>query len=89
MGQVNFAVQQTLKAGSAIAKMHPDNAIFHLTATTQPLPCGTDGLRPAFGSSRFVKATDGFLVTVLSGDQPLTVIPHAKFIPLDRFDETL
>jgi hypothetical protein len=69
--------------------MHADNAIVDLAATTQPLSRGADGMRAALGRSRFINAADGLLVSVLAGDQPLTVVPHTGFIPLDRFHETL
>ena len=69
--------------------MHADDTVVNLTATTQPLPRGADGMGTALGRSRFVKAADGLLVRVLAGDQPLAVVPHTGFIPLDRFHETL
>src|SRR5205823_3074666 len=89
LGQVDFTVQQTLKAGGVVAEMHADHAVVDLAATTQPLPCGTDGMHAALGRSGFVNAADGLCVRVLAGNQPLTVVPHTKFIPLDRFHETL
>ena len=52
LGQVDFTVQQTLKAGGGIAEMHGDNAIVYLAATTQPLPGGADGLVAALGACR-------------------------------------
>ena len=89
MGQVEFTVQQTLKAGSAIAEMHADDAVVHLAAIPQPLPRGSDGMHAALGRARFVNAADGLLVSVLAGNQLLAVVPHTVFIPLDRFHETL
>lgn len=89
MGQVQFTVQQTLEAGSAIAEMHADDAVVDLAATAQPLPRGANGLHAALGRSRFVKTADGLRVRVRAGDQPLTIVPHTLFIPLDRFHETL
>ena len=89
MGQIEFTVQQTLKAGSAIAEMHTDDAVVHLAAITQPLPRGADGMHAALGCGRFVNAADGLLVSMLAGDEPLAVVPHTGFIPLDRFHETL
>jgi hypothetical protein len=89
LGQVDFTVQQTLKPGGAIAEMHADHAVVNLAATTQPLPRGADGMHTALGRCRFVNAADGLLVSVLAGDQPLAVVPHTGFIPLDRFHETL
>ena len=83
MGQVDFTVQQTLKAGGGIAEMHGDNAIVYLAATTQPLPGGADGLVAALGRAGFVKAADGQRVRVFAGDQPLAVVPHTLLIPLD------
>jgi hypothetical protein len=49
LGQVEFTIQQTLKAGGAIAEMHADNAIVDLAATTQPLSRGADGMLAALG----------------------------------------
>ena len=89
MGQVEFAVQQALKARSAVAEMHADDAVVDLATTTQPLPRGARGLIAALGCSGFVHAADGLLVGVLAGDQSLALVPHAHFIPLDRFDKTL
>jgi len=89
LGQVDGTVQQALKTGDAIAEMHADNAVFDLAATTQPLSRSADRMRAALGGSRFVKAADGLLVRVLAGDQPLAVVPHTLFIPLDRFHESL
>jgi hypothetical protein len=53
------------------------------------LPRGTGGIRAALGRSGFIKATDSLRMGVLASDQPLTVIPHTQFIPLDRFHKTL
>lgn len=88
-GQVDFAVQQALKAGSVVAEMHGDDAVVHLTATPQPLPLGADGMRAALGRSRFVNAADGLRMSVVARDQPLALVAHTALIPLDRFHETL
>jgi hypothetical protein len=69
--------------------MHTDHAVVDLAATTQPLPCGAGSMIAALGRSGFVNAADGLLVSVLTGDQSLTVIAHTQFIPLDRFHKTL
>jgi hypothetical protein len=69
--------------------MHADHAVVDLAATPQPLPRGAGGMRTALGRCGFVNAADGLPVSVLVSDQPLAVIPHAGFIPLDRFHETL
>jgi hypothetical protein len=69
--------------------MHADDAVVDLAATTQPLPSGADGVHAALGRAGFVKATDGLLVSVFAGDQPLALVARAGFIPLDRFHETL
>jgi hypothetical protein len=69
--------------------MHADDAVVDLAATTQPLPRGADGMHAALGRSGFIQAADGFLVSVFAGDQPLALVAHAGFIPLDRFHETL
>jgi len=89
LGQVDITVQQTLKTGGAIAEMHADHAVVNLAATTQPLPCGTDGMLTALGRSRFVNAANGLLVSMLASNQPLAVVPHTELIPLDRFHEPL
>jgi len=89
LGQVEFTVEQTLKAGGAVAEMDADNAVVDLAATPEPLSGGADGMRAALRRSRFVNAADGFLMSMLAGDQPLTVVPHTRFIPLDRFHESL
>jgi len=69
--------------------MHADDAVVDLAATTQPLPRGADGMHATFGRSGFVNAADGLLVSVFAGDDPLALVAHAVFIPLDRFHETL
>jgi hypothetical protein len=69
--------------------MHADDAVVDLAVTTQPLPCGTNGMHAAFGRSGFVEAADGLRVRVLAGNQQLAVVAHAGLIPLDRFHETL
>ena len=69
--------------------MHADDAVFHLAATTQPLPRGADRVHPALGRSGFVKTADGLLVSVFAGNHLLALVPHTGFIPLDRFHETL
>jgi hypothetical protein len=89
LGQVDFTVEQTLKARGAVAEMHADDTTIYLAATTQPLPRGADGMHAALGRSGFVKAADGLLVSVFAGDQPLAFVPHTDLIPLDRFHETL
>jgi hypothetical protein len=69
--------------------MHADHAVVDLAATTQPLPPDAGRMLTALGRARFVDATDGLRVSVLAGNQPLTVVAHTGFIPLDRFHETL
>jgi len=69
--------------------MHTHDAVVDLAATTEPLSCGTGGMRAALRRSRFVNAADGFLMSMLAGDQSLTPVPHLEFIPLDRFHESL
>jgi hypothetical protein len=69
--------------------MHADDAVVDLAATTQPLPRGTDRMHAALGRPGFVKAADGLLVSVFASDHALALVPHADFIPLDRFHETL
>ena len=63
--------------------MHADDAVVDLAATPQPLPSRADGMVAALGRSGFVNATDGFLVSVFTGDEPLALVAHAVFIPLD------
>jgi len=69
--------------------MHTDDAVVDLASTTQPLPRGADGMHAALGRSRFVKATDGLLMSVFAGDELLALVPHFRLLPLDRFHETL
>jgi len=69
--------------------MHADNAVVDLAAASQPLPRGADGMRAALGRSRFVNAANGLRLSMLASNQPLAVIPHTGFIPLDRFHEPL
>jgi hypothetical protein len=69
--------------------MHADDAVVDLAATPQPLARGADRMRAALDRSRLVDAADGFLMSMLVSNQPLTVIPHTRFIPLDRFHESL
>ena len=69
--------------------MDAHDAVFDLAATPQPLARGADRMHAALRRSRFVNAADGFLMSMLIGDQPLTVVPHAELIPLDRFHESL
>jgi hypothetical protein len=69
--------------------MHADNAVVDLAKTTEPLTRGADGMRAALGRSRFVNAANGLRVSMLASNQPLAVISHTGFIPLDRFHEPL
>jgi hypothetical protein len=87
--QVDFTVEQTLKAGSAVAEMHADDAVVDLAATPQPLPRGADGMHAALGRSRFVNAADGRPMRVVAGDYLLAPVPRAHLVPLDRFHEAL
>jgi len=87
--QVELTVQQTLKAGGAVAEMHADDAVVDLAATPQPLTRGADGMHAALGRAGFVQAADGLRVGVLAGNQSLALVPDAGLIPLDRFHETL
>jgi hypothetical protein len=89
LGQVEFAIQQALKAGDAVAEMHADDTVVYLAATTEPLPPGADGMLAALGGSGFVEAADGLRVRVFAGDQALAFVANAGLIPLDRFHETL
>jgi hypothetical protein len=69
--------------------MHADDAVVDFAATAQPLSSGADRMVAALGRSGFVKAADGLLVSVFTGDQPLAFVACAGLIPLDRFHETL
>jgi hypothetical protein len=69
--------------------MHTDNAVVDLAATTQPLSRRPGSMFAALGRCGFVNAADSLVVGVLASDQPLTVIAHTQFIPLDRFHKTL
>jgi hypothetical protein len=89
LGEVEFTVEQTLKAGAAVAEMYTDDAVVDLATTTQPLPSGTDRMPAAFDRSRFVKATDGLPMSVFAGNYLLALVPHFRLLPLDRFHETL
>jgi hypothetical protein len=89
LGQVDFTIEQTLKAGAAVAEMHADDAVVDLATTTQPLPRGADGMHAALGRSRFVKAADGLPMSVFAGNYLLAPVPDARLIPLDRFHESL
>jgi len=69
--------------------MDADDAVVDLTATTQPLPRGANGLVAALGRAGLIQAADGLRVRVFTGDQPLAFVAHGNLIPLDRFHETL
>jgi len=69
--------------------MHAHDTVFDLAAAPQPLSRSANGMRAALGRSRLVNAADGLLMSMLHRHQPLTVVPHTGFIPLDRFHETL
>jgi hypothetical protein len=69
--------------------MHADDAVVDLAAATQPLPRGADGMHAALGRPGFVKAANGFVVSVFAGHQLLAFVAHTALIPLDRFHETL
>jgi hypothetical protein len=69
--------------------MDGDDAVVDFAATAQPLPPDADRLRAALGRSRFIDAADRLGMGVLARDQPLALVAHARFVPLDRFEETL
>jgi len=89
LGQVQFTIQKTLKAGSTVAEMHTNDAVVHLAATSQPLPRGTDRMRAALECSRFVQAADRLRVRMVARDHPLAFVAQPGFFPLDRFYKTL
>jgi hypothetical protein len=63
--------------------MHADDAVIDLAATAQPLPRGTDGLVTTLGRARFIDAADRLRMAVLASNQLLTLVAHARAIPLD------
>jgi hypothetical protein len=69
--------------------MHTDDAVVDLAATTEPLPRGPCGMAAALGCPRFVEAADRLRMSMFAGNQLLTVVAHARLIPLDGFRETL
>jgi hypothetical protein len=69
--------------------MHSDDAVVDLAATPQPLPCGAGGMATALDRSGFIQAADGLRVSVFARDELLALVPYARLIPLDRFQETL
>jgi hypothetical protein len=83
LGQVDFTVEQALKAGDAVAQMHADDAIVDFAATAQPLPRNADRMVTALGRSRFVQAADGLWVSVFATDHLLAHVAQARLIPLD------
>jgi hypothetical protein len=89
LGQVELAVEQTLKTGAAVTEMHADDTVVDFATATQPLPRGADGMHAALCRSRFVKAADSLPMSVFVGNYLLALVPHARLIPLDRFHETL
>jgi len=89
LGKVQFTIQQTLKARSAVAEVDADDAIVHFAEAPQPLPSGADRMAPALGRSRFVQAADGCGVSMIASDQALAHVAQFAFFPLDRFQETL
>jgi hypothetical protein len=88
-GQVDFTVEQALKARGAVAHMDADDAIVHLAEAAEPLPPRPDRMRAALGGARFIDAADGLDMGVVTGHQLLTAVADVIFIPLDRFQETL
>jgi hypothetical protein len=82
-GQINRAVEQTLKAGSTVTQMHTDDAVIDFAATAQPLPCGTNRLVTALGSSRFIDAADRLGVAMVASHQLLALVANTGTIPLD------
>jgi hypothetical protein len=87
--EVELTVEQTLKAGAAVAEMDTDDAVVDLATTTQPLPSRANGMHAAFDRSRFVQATDGLPMSVFASNELLALVPHFRLLPLDRFHETL
>jgi hypothetical protein len=69
--------------------MHADDAVVDLATTPQILPCGADGMPTTLDGSRFVDTADRLSMRVFACDHVLTFIAHPRFIPLDRFHETL
>lgn len=69
--------------------MHAHHTIVDLATTPQPLPGGADGMPAALGRPGFVNAAKSLRVSVFAGHQFLAIVPHAGFIPLDGFHETL
>src|SRR5260370_1571644 len=77
LGQVNFAVEQTLKSRGRVTQMHTDHTVLDLAATAQPLPRGADRLVAALGRPRFIDASDRFRMPVFSCHQLLALFPHS------------
>ncbi len=88
-GQVEFAVEQALKAGGGITQMNAYNAVVDFAATAEPLSAGANGVIAAFGGARFVDATNRVGVGMFASDQLLAAVADSVFIPLDRFEKPL
>ncbi len=83
VGQIEFAIQQALKAGSDVTEMHADDAVVHLAKTAKPLPAGPGGVSAALGRAGFVETPDSLGVRVFAGDDPLAFVAHSGLLPLD------
>jgi hypothetical protein len=89
LGQVDFTIQQALKARCAVAEMHADNAVVDLATTAEPLPGGRRRVRAALGRAGFIEAPDRPGMRVLPGDDPLALVAHLSLFPLDGLHKTL
>jgi hypothetical protein len=69
--------------------VHAHDALIDLPTTAQPLPGSPDGMRTALGRPRLVETPDGLGVPVFAGHDPLALVTHPVFFPLDRLHKTL
>jgi hypothetical protein len=69
--------------------MNRHHAVVHLATVAVPLPRGPHRMLPALGRARFIHATDGLRMSVLSTHDPLDAVSRLLFIPFDRFEKPL
>jgi len=88
-GQVQIAVEQTLKVAGRIRYMNADDTVVDLAGVAAPLPLDCGGMGAFLGIAGIVYRSDSLPVSMVARYDPLDSVSYAVLVPLCRSEEAL
>lgn len=88
-GQVQIAVEQTLKVAGRIRYMNADDTVVDLACVAAPLPLDRSGMGAFLGIAGIVYRSDSLSVSMVARYDPLDSVSYAMLVPLCRGEEAL